>query len=184
MQLTEVEAIATEAVRRGRVIGVRMVATDEANEEPWSAPPSRRQQDPPLPLPLPEQITVVVANQVFISKDELTPGLTNRTHTLAAFQNRNSTKPGKELPTFGIPRVINCSEDFSRAHRNSPGNAWRKSSNYFSPLGIKPVLVEERHSGELIHCDFQGTLRPDQQSASDAMLAPRFRCVFRTDCFW
>jgi len=183
MQLTEVEAIATEAVRRGRVIGVRMVATDEANEEPWSAPPSRRQQDPPLPLPLPEQITVVVANQVFISKDELTPGLTNRTHTLAAFQNPEFYKARQRVTDLRDSKGYQLLRRLFRAHRNSPGKPGG-SHRIILVIRIKPVLVEERHSGELIHCDFQGTLRPDQQSASDCNARPRFRCVFPTDCFW
>ncbi len=171
MQLTKVEAIAAEAVRRGRVIGVRMVPIDEADEEPWAVPPSRRQQDPPLPLPLPEQITVVVANEVYISKDELTPGLINRLTRLAAFQNPEFHKAqAMRLPIFGIPRVINCSEDFSR-HIGIPRGCLDEVIELLKSLGIRPILVEERYSGELIDCEFQGTLRPDQQSAADAMLA-------------
>lgn len=87
MDRMEVESIAVEAVRRGRVIGVRMVVTDDEEDEPWTAPPSRRRKDPPLPRPLPEQITLVVGNQVYIAKDELTPALRNRLVRLAAFQN-------------------------------------------------------------------------------------------------
>lgn len=171
MQPMEVEAISAEAVRRGRVIGVKMVVTDEGDKEPWAAPPSRRQQDPPLPLPLPEQITVVVANQVYISKDELTPGLTNRLTRLAAFQNPEFYKAqAMRLPTFGIPRVISCSEDFSK-HIGIPRGCLDDVIELLKSLTIKPVLVEERCSGELIGCKFQGVLRPDQQSAADAMLA-------------
>ena len=39
--------IVREAERRGRVVGVRIALTDEDDAEPWAAPPSRRQKEPP-----------------------------------------------------------------------------------------------------------------------------------------
>jgi hypothetical protein len=41
----EVEAIVQEAERRGRVLGVRLPPQDDEDDEPWTAPPSRRRHE-------------------------------------------------------------------------------------------------------------------------------------------
>ena len=171
MDRIEVESIAAEAVRRGRVIGVRMVVTDDEEDEPWTAPPSRRRKDPPVPRPLPEQITLVVGNQVYIAKDELTPALENRLVRLAAFQNPEFYKAqSMRLPIFQIPRIINCCEDFPK-HIGIPRGCLDEVVEFLKSLEIEPLLVDERYSGNPIDLGFHGTLREDQQSAADAMLA-------------
>jgi hypothetical protein len=41
-----VEAIAEDAERRGRILGVRLPPQDDGDTEPWTAPPSRRREAP------------------------------------------------------------------------------------------------------------------------------------------
>lgn len=48
----QVEAIAEDAERRGRILGVRLPPQDDGEPEPWTAPPSRRREAPIVPLPL------------------------------------------------------------------------------------------------------------------------------------
>ena len=48
MKLQEVELLVGDAFRRGRVVGVRMVITEEDEDEPWTTPTSRRAIAPPL----------------------------------------------------------------------------------------------------------------------------------------
>ena len=57
------------------------------DDEPWTAPPSRRQKEPPIPEPLPEVVELVLGDQIYISKEDLPPALRNRLVRLAAFQN-------------------------------------------------------------------------------------------------
>jgi hypothetical protein len=38
---TQVEALVRDAEAKGRVIGVPMAVTDEEDDRPWTAPPSR-----------------------------------------------------------------------------------------------------------------------------------------------
>jgi hypothetical protein len=71
MTLAEVTAIAEEATRQGRVVGLRLPLDDDEEEEPWAAPPSRRKPEPPIAGPLPETIEAVMADQIYI------PGATN-----------------------------------------------------------------------------------------------------------
>ncbi|MFA7006977.1 MAG: restriction endonuclease subunit R, partial [Verrucomicrobiia bacterium] len=49
MRPAEVEAIVREAERAGRVVGIRLsLATDEADEQPWTLPPSKRKKESPI----------------------------------------------------------------------------------------------------------------------------------------
>jgi len=68
----QMETIALEAERRGRILGVRLPPEDD--EEPWSAPPSRRRHDPPLVGELPKTLELVLGNQIYIPKDAVLPG--------------------------------------------------------------------------------------------------------------
>jgi hypothetical protein len=87
MRLAEVTAIAEEATRQGRVVGLRLPVDDDEEEEPWAAPPSRRKPEPPIAGPLPETIEAVMADQIYIPREGLPAGLVNRLVRLAAFQN-------------------------------------------------------------------------------------------------
>ena len=109
----QVEAIAQDAERRGRILGVRLPPDDE-DDEPWAAPPSRRRHDPPLAGELPTNLELVLGNQIYIAKEGLHPGLRNRLLRLAAFQNPEFYKAqAMRLSTYHKPRVIACAEDHS-----------------------------------------------------------------------
>ena len=82
-----VEVLVRDAESRGRIIGVRVAAADEDDDAPWTAPPSRRQKEPPITGPLPESLELVLADQIYVAKENLPPGLRNRLLRLAAFQN-------------------------------------------------------------------------------------------------
>ena len=49
----QVEAIVQDAERRGRILGVRLPPQDDGEDEPWTAPPSRRRKEPPIVGELP-----------------------------------------------------------------------------------------------------------------------------------
>ena len=51
---------------------------DETENEPWRLTPSRKYKEPPVPGPLPDQLNLVVSNQIYIEKDELPAPLRNR----------------------------------------------------------------------------------------------------------
>lgn len=167
----EVEAIVSEAVGRGRVIGVRMVAVEEDDGEPWTAPPSRRRKEPPIQGPLPEKLDLILGNQIYVAKEDLTPGLMNRLIRLAAFQNPEFYKAqAMRLPTFQLPRIISCCEDFSQ-HIGIPRGCLEEVTDLLKSLGIKPNVTDERSHGAPIDVRFNAVLKPDQQIAADRLLA-------------
>lgn len=170
MEPGEVENLAQKAVAGGRVMGVRTVVTDEDDDPPWTRPPSGRRKELPLPGPLPPSVTLTVANQVYVAKVGLSPALRNRLIRLAAFQNPEFYKAqAMRLPTFQIPRVIGCCEDFPD-HLGLPRGCLEETAAFLSSIGIAPVVVDERFGGIPIDVRFTGTLRPDQEPAARAML--------------
>ncbi len=72
-----VERIVADADRQGGVIGVRVPSLDEDDSEPWTLPPSRA---PKIAVQgeCPERLEVILANEIYVSSDGLTPALRNR----------------------------------------------------------------------------------------------------------
>jgi hypothetical protein len=67
MTLAEAMAIAEEAGRQGRVMGLRL-PLDEEDEEPWAAPPSRRKPEVPIMGSLRESIEAVLTDEIYIPR--------------------------------------------------------------------------------------------------------------------
>jgi hypothetical protein len=79
--------LVADAEARGRVLGVRMPVEDEDADEPWRMTPSRRREPGPINAPMPSNVGVVIADQVYIDRTELPSAMTARLMRLAAFQN-------------------------------------------------------------------------------------------------
>lgn len=165
---SQAETIAHEAERRGRVLGVRLPPQDE-DDEPWAAPPSRRHHEPPLAGELPPALELVLGNQVYIPKDGLHPGLRNRLLRLAAFQNPEFYKAqAMRLSTYDKPRVIACAEDHPH-HVALPRGCLEDIQQTLRTLGVRTTIRDERSTGRPLDVAFRGELRPEQQTAADAM---------------
>jgi len=179
----EVKTIVDEASKRGRLIGVRMVVGDEEDDEPWTAPPSRRREEPPIPRPLPNKISMVLGNQIYIAKDELTPALRNRLIRIAAFQNPEFYRAqAMRHSTYKIPRIISCAEDFPK-HIGLPRGCLEEVIHFLHSLEITPVVQDERAQGVPMEVKFQCTLRSEQQVAAQALLNQDIGVLSATTAF-
>ena len=167
---TRVEALVRDAEYKGRVIGVRVAAEEEDGGEPWTAPPSRRRIDPPIAGPLPEKLELVLADQIYVERENLPPALRNRLLRLAAFQNPEFYRAqAMRLPTYDKPRIIHCAEEHPK-HYALPRGCLDEVLELFRSLKIKPVVRDERFRGAPLDVAFHGTLRQEQRLAADAML--------------
>lgn len=179
----DVEALAGEAIRRGRVVGVRMVVTDEDDDEPWTAPPSRRPKEQPIHGPLPESLDVVLGNQIYVPKESLPPALRNRVIRLAAFQNPEFYKAqAMRFPTFDKPRIISCCEDFPM-HIGLPRGCLEELVALMQSLDIETKITDERCAGTRIDVLFKGALMPEQEKAAESMLAHKSGILAATTAF-
>ena len=170
MSLEEVHAIVDIAFQRGGVLGVRYVSTDEDEIAPWLISPSGRKPQIPIVGPLPQQLELVLSNQIYIAKDSLPPVLRNRLIRLAAFQNPEFYRAqAMRFPTFDKPRIVHCCEDFPR-HIALPRGCLDDVIGLLNSLQIEFKILDERFEGTPICVNFRGELRPEQESAADAML--------------
>jgi superfamily II DNA or RNA helicase len=165
----EVSAITEDAARQGRILGV-CLPEDEKDDKPWLAPPSRKKPDTHITESLPEAVDVVLGDQVYIERAGLPSTLINRLIRLAAFQNPEFySAQAMRLPTFAIPRIIDCSELLSD-YIALPRGCCDQVEELFSSLAINVRLKDERHSGRPVETTFTGELTLEQQAAKDALL--------------
>ncbi len=178
---SEVEAIVERAEAKGWTIGVRLEVTEEDNPTPWKALPSRRQVTPIVDLP--EKIDLVIGNEIFIEKNILSPSLRNRLIRLAAFQNPEFYKAqAMRLPVYQIPRVIGCAHDYSH-HIGLPRGCLNDICQLFSDLKIKFTIQDELYLGEPLITNFCGHLRPEQETAVQAMMKSDIGVLSATTAF-
>jgi len=164
-------SLASAAEKHRRITGVRFASSEEDKDpQPWAAPPSRRRAEPPLKGPLPDQLEIVQADQLYLAKDDLPPPFLNRLIRLAAFQNPEFYRAqAMRLPTYDKARIIDCAEDLPQ-HLALPRGCLDELQALLKHLKIKAILRDERFGGEELDLTFQGTLREDQQAAAEAML--------------
>jgi superfamily II DNA or RNA helicase len=178
-----VEALAREAEAKGRVLGVRMAVVEDEDDAPWTVPPSRRRKEPPIAGPLPESIDIVLADQIYVPKDDLPPALRNRLARLAAFQNPEFYRAqAMRLPTYDKPRIIHCAEVHAK-HIGLPRGCLEEASELLNSLKIKLVMRDERCTGTPLDVSFYGALRPEQQAAAEAMLRHETGVLSATTAF-
>ena len=170
MSFAEVQTVVDKATYRGGVLGVRFVSSDEDDISPWLLSPSGTKPEVKIVGSLPDCIELVLANQIYVSKEVLPPVLKNKLIRLAAFQNPEFYKAqAMRFPTFDKPRIVHCCEDFPK-HIGLPIGCLEDTVELFSSLGIRVDILDERFEGDPINAKFIGTLKPEQQAAVDALL--------------
>lgn len=178
----ELMSIVAESAASGQIIGVRLPSTEE-DDEPWAALPSRRGKEPPIEGEIPGSVEVVLGNQVYIDRLKLPPALVNRIARLAAFQNPEFyAAQAMRLPTFGKPRIISCSELFSK-HVALPRGCLDDLLSLLGDAGIVAELRDERQAGRPIGTRFLGELTPEQDEAVAALLPHETGVLAATTAF-
>jgi hypothetical protein len=184
MPLLAVHSVLTRAGREDGVLGVRPVGFGEdAIDDPWTLPPSRRQSEPRITGPMPRKVKVVSGNMLFIAKKGLPDALINRLVRLAAFQNPEFYQAQSlRLSTFGKPRIIGCAEDFPN-HLALPRGCADELRDLLKNCGVKPQVEDQRHAGNPIDASFRGVLRVEQAQAVDAVLAHQIGVICAPTAF-
>lgn len=148
-------------------LDVAFVENDVA-ETPWEP---LRSASIKLNIPVPESISIVLADRIYIAKDELPQALLNRIIRLAAFQNPEFYKAqALRLSVWDKPRIISCADNYPN-HIALPRGCQEALENLLLTNGIVALIKDERSNGSPIAVKFTGTLRAKQSIALEAMLA-------------
>jgi superfamily II DNA or RNA helicase len=166
-----IDEITEDAAREGRVIGVRMPATDDEEAAPWTRPPSGRPRQLAVTGPLPPEVRVVVAQRLFVEKAGLPSSLLHLIKRLGAFQNPEFyKKQNLRLSTALTPRVIACADEHA-GHVSLPRGCVDDLSSLLAEHGIGLVVEDQRELGQQVIHQFRGDLTPAQEKAAQALLA-------------
>ncbi len=166
MPAHEIESVILRATGGVHPLDVTFI-DDEDLAQPWQkpAPAARR-----LRGPMPEVVTVTLANLVYFEKAQLPQPLANRLIRLAAFQNPEFYRvQAMRLSVWDKPRVIGCAENYPR-YIALPRGCLEAARELLRDNGIRCDLRDERCKGEPLDAHFVGTLRLDQEAAVAAML--------------
>jgi superfamily II DNA or RNA helicase len=167
----KVVGVVADAEQAGGVIGLRLALTDEdAGDNPWLRPPSRRKPDAPIKEPLPREVGLVRGDLVYVEKEGMPSAMLNRLLRLAAFQNPEFYRAqAMRLSTFGKPRIIRCGEELPR-HIGLPRGCFAEAVELLKVHGVAARVQDERFGGHQLDVSFHGELRADQLAAAEAML--------------
>ncbi|MFM9942624.1 MAG: TOTE conflict system archaeo-eukaryotic primase domain-containing protein [Hyphomicrobiaceae bacterium] len=155
----------------GGATGVRLPVDDENADEPWKMMPSRRRQAQSSKEPMPEQVGVVLANQVYVDRSGLPSSMVAELVRIAAFQNSEFYRAqAMRLPTFGKPRIISCAELHPR-HVGLPRGCLDEVVELLKLNGTTALFRDERNVGQPLDLEFLGTLH-DIQAAAVAAIEP------------
>jgi hypothetical protein len=172
-----------EGKRGNRITGVRFVNMDEDAATPWLMPPSRTPRNPSLSGPIPKRLRIVAADQLYFEKEALTPPLRNALIRLAAFHNPEFHRAqAMRLPTYGIPRIVSCAEDYPE-HVALPRGCMHEVRELLKEVKVKLDVVDERCAGTPIGVTFHGELRPEQREAVAKLLPHDIGVLAATTAF-
>jgi superfamily II DNA or RNA helicase len=140
--------------------------SEEDQHEPWKRPAATRK----ISVPLPERMTITVANQLYFEKANLPQPLANRLIRLAAFQNPEFYKTqAMRMSVWDTPRIIGCAENYPK-HIALPRGCLDAVMDLMRDNKIAIDIQDERYAGEPLDVSFIGTLRTDQETAARKML--------------
>jgi len=179
-----VEQIIRQAARTNTIIPVLRSASDEnAADDPWTIPPGGRKEDELLVGPFPDVVKITISNMLYIDKGGFSSRALNRLVNMAAFQNPVFHKQqAMRLPTFGIPRIISCAEDFPK-HVALPRGCVDNLVTLLIRSGVRFELQDETFEGKSIEASFNGQLRPQQEQASVQILENDIGILSATTAF-
>jgi superfamily II DNA or RNA helicase len=169
MSAREVSAIANKARETGRIVGVKMPEYEDATP-PWKQPPSRKIKSKKLNNGLKEPLEIVIENQFYFKKSQLTPRLRTALLRLAAFQNPEFYRTqAMRMPVYNKPRIISCAEDFPE-YIGLPRGCADELAELLISHKIRYTVADKRNIGESHQFTFIGKLRSEQQKALDCLI--------------
>lgn len=167
----QVEAIANEASRKGKVTGVRFAEQgDDEDTLPWNRPPSGKSEFARISGPVPTEIKVTIAQKLFVEKAGLPSPLINQIKRVAAFQNPEFyKKQSLRLSTALTPRIIACAEE-TPEYISLPRGSMDDLEELMQGYGTKVQTEDRRNPGKVLALKFHGDLSELQTKVSKFLL--------------
>ncbi len=122
-------------------------------------------RDTTTPIIMPKKVQVILKNGIFINKEGLPSSLLSKIISLATFNNPEFYKAqAKRLSTYGLPRIINCSDDLDN-YIVVPRGCLEELEKSLYDQNIELEIIDQTNIGNKRSIQFQGQLRVDQEVA-------------------
>ena len=153
---------------------------DEDPPKPWER---RRPAAALSPLDFTGTVRIVKSNMLHIDKTGISQNALNRIKRLGAFRNPDFYKAqAMRLPIYNKPRVIDCTEE-TAAYLSIPRGCEDDLMALLDNANAAYQIDDKRISGETIKVEFNGTLRPEQETAVTALLKHETGILSATTAF-
>ena len=140
--------------------------SEKVSEKPWERPPTSLSQEDAV-----GEMKILLANGIYIFKQNLKPRLQNRLRRMAAYNNPAFFKNlALGYSTFSTPRIIYCgydTDEYICLPRGCDDQLFASLNKALIRYDIKDLRCE----GRPINVDFSGTLFPEQRKATDMLLS-------------
>lgn len=169
MSLKDVQSFAEDAISSKDIFEISTCQSEE-DIQPWERTISFKKNLARLNCKLPEIVSVVLANRLYIRRDGLPSQLLIRIKRLASFQNPEFyRKQGMRLSTARTPRIICCAEDIDD-YLAIPRGCLDDMRLFFSENKISLDIQDRRFEGNRHEFNFTGGLTEDQEKAYNELL--------------
>lgn len=153
--------------------------TKSCESKPWDVPATGAIAKSDFP----SSITLTKANMLYIPLLGLSAKAVNYFKRMAAFHNPEFyAKQGMRLSTYGIPRIISCSE-LHDDHLVMPRGCEDAVINILKDHDVKYNIEDKTYKGRIINVSFKGELREEQQKAVECMLPHNTGTLSATTAF-
>jgi len=169
ISLSELSQFLEENIKAKGPLAIRISRGDD-EAAPWGSQSLSKRIFTKLTCAIPDQITVVIANRLYINKDSLPSQLITRIKGLASFQNPEFfKKQSMRFSTAKTPRVICCAEEID-SFITIPRGCRDDLTKLLSINDIALSIDDKRFAGEPAELVFQGKLNQLQKKGLKEML--------------
>lgn len=148
-------------------LGILSSVGKDDEQKPWE---QKRLPYELSPLDFTNAVKIVKANMLHIDKSGISQNALNRIKRLGAFRNPDFYKSqAMRLPTYNKPRIIDTTEETSQ-YLSIPRGCEEDFLELLSSANAQYEIDDKRNSGTPLKVDFNGILRPEQDTAVNALL--------------
>lgn len=141
-------------------------ADGKKDSEPWE----KKKKPCMLAEDVAGSVNIVIANQVYIEKNNVKPRMLNHFRRLAAFSNPEFYKnQAMGFSTKGIPRIIQCGSDTDE-YVCLPRACEERLVELLKKANVQYQITDRKECGRSIRVSFKGQLYPKQMEAAETML--------------
>ena len=176
----QVNGLLAETQKHGEVFALKDVSIEASSEDALLVKNQIREKSVEL---IPDSLSIVLRNGIFLEKSVLHPSLAAEIRRLAAFPNPNyflAQRLRKSI--YSIPRIISCGGE-TETHWILPRGCRAALENLLRENKIRPEIIDDRSSGTPLNVKFLGELRPEQQKAFDALIPCDDGILFASTAF-